>query len=121
VTVGLTNDQWLNSGYGADPDAVVSLAAWVGRDWSHGVRIVRVSGLVNRGAVGECRHSDGSRWFVAMSQYCVARATGGTAQECVDNLRSLLDANELARVRAIVADDDIDIDYAVDYTLGGAP
>lgn len=55
--------------YGADPDAVVSLAAHVGREWSYGVRIVELSGLPGGGAVAVCSHSDGSRWFVACDRY----------------------------------------------------
>lgn len=87
----LSNEQWLTSGYGADPDAVVSLAAYVGREWTYGASIVRVSGFVSRGAIAECKHSDGSRWFVACDRYASDFASGDDAQSCIDKLVVAMD------------------------------
>ena len=82
--VALSNDQWLTSGYGADPDAVVSLAAYVSREYPYGARIVRVSGHAGYGAIGECKSSDGSRWFVVCDRYGAVFASGDDAQTAVD-------------------------------------
>lgn len=111
VAVMLTNEQWMTSGYGAEPDAVVGLASWVAREWSYGATIVRMSGIVSYGVIGECKHSDGSRWFVVTDRYNTVFADGDTAQDAVDRFVADRDAAELARVRQIVADDDCVIDY----------
>lgn len=74
-------------GMGASPDAVVSLAAYVSREWGdYGYRM-NVLGLADGSAIAECRHSDGSRWWSACDRYGAQFVDADTFTECRDKLQ----------------------------------
>lgn len=68
----------------APVDAVATLAAWVGREWSERVRIA-VRGY-SWGAVGKCRAGDGGEWFVACGNYGEACVYADTFAEVTAKL-----------------------------------
>ena len=55
--------------YKATPDAVVRLAAELGREWPYGAGIVVLEPLCNGHAIAECASTDGGRWWIGADRY----------------------------------------------------